>query len=59
MTNKAHGNAKSVAKGITVKFVKRANMWVATYPKAGKNAQEWFVEEPTREELNKLMESTT
>lgn len=57
MTNKARTNLKSVAKGVTVKFVKKANMWVATFPKEGKTAQEWFESEPTKEQINKIKES--
>lgn len=54
MASKAHGNVKSTAKGLTVKYVKKAQMWCATYPKEGKTLQKWFDKEPTKEELKEL-----
>lgn len=56
MANKASKNLKSIAKGLTVKFVKKANMWVATFPKEGKTVQEWFAEQPTEQQLNQIRE---
>lgn len=57
MANKAHNNLKSVAKGLTIKFVKKANMYVATFPREGKTVQEWFNQEPTEEQINKIKEN--
>ena len=54
MANKASKNLKSTAKGLTLKFVKKANMWVATFPKEGKTTQEWFADKPTEDQLNSL-----
>lgn len=54
MASKSTPNPKTVAKGVTVKFVKRANMWVVTYPLGGKNVQEWFTDRPTEEQVNKI-----
>ncbi len=47
---------KTIAKGLTVKYVKKAKMWVATFPKEGKTMQEWFNEQPTEEQLKELYE---
>jgi hypothetical protein len=57
MANKAGKNLKSIAKGLTVRFVKKANMYVATFPKEGKTVQQWFDKEPTEEQLNKIRET--
>lgn len=54
MASKASTGRKSVAKALTVRFVKKANMWVATFPREGKTAQEWFADKPTEEQLNSL-----
>jgi hypothetical protein len=45
---------KSIAKGLTVKLVKKAGMWVATYPSNGKTVQQWFDNEPTEEQLSAI-----
>jgi hypothetical protein len=50
---------KTIAKILTVKFVKRANAWVATFPKDGKTAHEWFDEKPTEEQLNNIKDLMT
>lgn len=55
MASKNSGH-KTVAKGLTIKFVKKANMWCATYPSNGKTVQEWFGAEPTEEEIKKIKE---
>lgn len=55
MAHKSTG-LKTVAKGLTIKQVKKAGMWVATYPKEGKTVQQWFDKEPTEEQLNKIRE---
>lgn len=56
MASKSTSNRKTVANGVTVKYVKRASMWVVTYPKAGKNMQQWFGDKPTEEQINKIKE---
>lgn len=53
--NKQSG-PKTTAKGLSVRYVKKAKMWVATYPKEGKTVQKWFEKEPTKEELKELYE---
>ncbi len=55
MASKNSGH-KTVAKGLTVKYVKKAKMWVATFPKEGKTTQIWFDKEPTKEQLKELYE---
>lgn len=47
---------KTVARGLTIKQVKKAGMWVATYPHEGKTAQKWFDKQPTTEQLNEIKE---
>ena len=55
MANKITG-PKSIARGLTIKFVKKANMWVATFPRDGKTLQEWFTDKPTKEQINSILE---
>lgn len=59
MANKASTHLKSIAKGITVKRVKRANMWVVTFPKDNKTVQEWFEDKPTEDQLLSIKEQAT
>lgn len=54
MANKASTNRKTVAKTLTVKYVKKANSWVVTYPEAGKNVQKWFMDKPTEDQINEI-----
>lgn len=56
MASKNSGQ-RTVAKSLTIKFVKKAKMWCATYPLNGKTAQEWFTEKPTGEQIDKINES--
>lgn len=57
MANKASTNRKTVANGVTVKYVKKANAWVITYPEAGKNVQKWFIDQPTEAQINEIKEN--
>lgn len=57
MANKASIHIKTVAKSVTVKYVKKAKMWVVTFPKQSKTTQEWFMNEPTEQDLNNIKET--
>lgn len=57
MASKASTNRKSIASGLTVKYVKKAQMWCATFPQNGKTVQKWFDKDPTSEQLAELKES--
>lgn len=48
---------RTVAKSLTVKYVKKAQMWCATFPQNGKTVQQWFDKEPTEEQLDKIKET--
>ncbi len=56
----AHKSAgmKSIPKGLTVKSVKKAGMWVVTFPKESKMVQVWFDKEPTKEQIKELYEQS-
>ena len=47
MANKAP-KQHTLPKGITIKWVKRANMWCKTYMKDNKQVQEWTSDKPER-----------
>lgn len=54
MANKAVTSLRSIAKKLTVRYVKAAKMWVVTYPENGKNIQKWFDDKPTVEQIKEL-----